>query len=322
MKKFLLFTLSFLLILSLLSCKENSDNTPGTSENTADTENVAPVETENSPADITETEAESEKAPEDTTEPATEAPVTEPAETEPADDSLFDTSWASNEFEALLPELPFTGWTTEKEGDNIYKMELGGLDDGVITDADGNTVGYGKDKEALISYLDSLSDYDFSVEETGGIEGYQYKWLVYDPEGNEIEFTCAEGYCWIEIYKLSVSEDAGNVNDTASFNTSWAGTDYPMPIPEPPFSYEVNIRDNGVMITSLNGGENGDVYHDDILDYCGKLKDAGFTEIEREGEIGVRYGRICYEFAAENSKGQHVELVDDGGGVVIYLTLN
>jgi hypothetical protein len=60
---------------------------------------------------------------------------------------------------------------------------------------------YGEDKTALIEYLDSLTGYGFSVEETGGIEGYVYEWMVTDDAGNEIEFTCAEGYCWIEILK-------------------------------------------------------------------------------------------------------------------------
>lgn len=116
------------------------------------------------------------------------------------DDTGFDTSWASNEFEALLPQLPFSGWTTKMDG-NIYKMELGGLKTETLTDAEGKTTGYGEDKTALINYLDSLSTYGFTVEETGGIEGYVYEWSVKDTNGNEIEITCAEGYCWVEIFK-------------------------------------------------------------------------------------------------------------------------
>ena len=56
------------------------------------------------------------------------------------DSGKFDTSWASNEFEALLPQLPFSGWTTKTDG-NTYKMELGGLKTETKTDADGNTIG-------------------------------------------------------------------------------------------------------------------------------------------------------------------------------------
>ena len=116
------------------------------------------------------------------------------------DDSTFDTSWANNEFEAVLPQLPFSGWTAKQDG-NTYKMELGGLKTETKTDADGNTIGYGEDKTAIINYVESLTNYGFTVEETGGIEGYVYEWSVKDAKGNEVEITCAEGYCWIEIVK-------------------------------------------------------------------------------------------------------------------------
>ena len=116
------------------------------------------------------------------------------------DSGKFDTSWASNEFEALLPQLPFSGWATKTDG-NTYKMELGGLKTETKTDADGNTIGYGEDKTAIINYVESLTGYGFTVEETGGIEGYVYEWEIKDAAGNTIEVTCAEGYCWIEIVK-------------------------------------------------------------------------------------------------------------------------
>ena len=116
------------------------------------------------------------------------------------DSGAFDTSWASNEFEALIPQLPFSGWTTKTDG-NTYKMELGGLKTETKTDTDGNTIGYGEDKTAIINYVESLTGYGFTVEETGGIEGYVYEWEIKDAAGNTIEVTCAEGYCWIEIVK-------------------------------------------------------------------------------------------------------------------------
>ena len=116
------------------------------------------------------------------------------------DSGKFDTSWASNEFEALLPQLPFSGWATKTDG-NTYKMELGGLKTETKTDADGNTIGYGEDKTAIINYVESLTGYGFTVEETGGIEGNVYEWEIKDVAGNTIEVNCAEGYCWIEIVK-------------------------------------------------------------------------------------------------------------------------
>ena len=105
----------------------------------------------------------------------------------------------------------------------------------------------------------------------------------------------------------------------AAFDTSWAGAEYEMPIPEPPFANEVEARSNGVKITSVNGGEGGDVTHSNILDYCNTLKEVGFNLDVSENVIGERYGRTCYEFSAKNAVGNSVELLDDGGGVMIFV---
>ena len=181
MKRVIALLLVAVMSLSLVACGGNE-----ISEKSGDT------------SEATTTTAESQ-------EPTDTAAHTEPTEAEttsPEDAPLtFDTSWASNDFEALLPKLPLEGWTTNQESDSVYEMELGGLNDQTIIDDNGNTIGDGEDKEKLFDYLDSLVDYGFSVEETGGIEGYEYEWLVTDPNGNEIEVTCAEGYCWITITK-------------------------------------------------------------------------------------------------------------------------
>ena len=138
----------------------------------------------------------------ESTEDKTETPNSDVtvSQDDEKDSGKFDTSWASNEFEALLPQLPLNGWTTKTDG-NTYKMELGGLKTETKTDADGNTIGYGDDKTAIINYVESLKNYGFTVEETGGIEGYVYEWEIKDAAGNTIEVSCAEGYCWIEIIK-------------------------------------------------------------------------------------------------------------------------
>lgn len=107
-----------------------------------------------------------------------------------------------------------------------------------------------------------------------------------------------------------------------AFDTGWAGDEYVMPIPEPPFAYEVNRNENTITIKATNGGQDGDVTHESILDYCEELKNAGFALDLRENEIGVRYERTCYEFYAGDSNGNSVNLLDDGGGVVIWLTIN
>ena len=137
----------------------------------------------------TNTETETKTTTEETQQPEEN---NEPAGTEPA----FDTSWASNEFEAMIPELPFTGWTVGNETDTIYELELGGLR--TANGADTAT-GFEEDKDALITYINSLPAYGFTVEETGE----NYSWLVTNDEGNTIEFMCSDGYCWITFNKAN-----------------------------------------------------------------------------------------------------------------------
>lgn len=166
MKKIIVLMLSLLLVLSMTAC--GNDTT--TDENGKNDE-----QTENATGNDVET-ADDEKE---------------------EDESAFDTSWASNDFEKLLPELPFTGWTTSQESDTTYKMELQGLNTSAATNPSDSAEPDGADKDKLISYLNSLSDYGFTVEETG--EGYQ--WNVTDANGNQMEFMCGDGLLRIEIQK-------------------------------------------------------------------------------------------------------------------------
>ena len=72
-----------------------------------------------------------------------------------------------------------------------------GLNTSAATNPSDSSEPDGADKDKLISYLDSLSDYGFTVEETGA--GYQ--WNVTDANGNKMEFMCGDGYLGIEIQK-------------------------------------------------------------------------------------------------------------------------
>lgn len=146
----------------------------------------------NSTSADTENLAETEK----TTEPTSSEAVSETPDESETGASAFDTSWASNDFEAMIPELPFKGWTVTEETDSEYKLELGGLKTGNGADT---ASGFEKDKDALITYLNSLPTYGFTLEE----KGVGYKWLVTDEKGNTITFTCGDGFCWIEFRKAS-----------------------------------------------------------------------------------------------------------------------
>lgn len=165
MKKSIVLILSLLMVLSIVACGTQT-TTDENGKNDEKTENVGKNETE------TSKEAE--------------------------DESSFDTSWASNDFEKLLPELPFTGWTTSQTNDNTYKMELQGLNTSAATNPSDSGEEDGADKNKLITYLNSLSDYGFTIEETGA----GFKWLVKDADGNQMEFMCGDGYLGIEIQKV------------------------------------------------------------------------------------------------------------------------
>ena len=135
-----------------------------------------------------------------------------------------------------------------------------------------------------------------------------------DNAATEAQTSSAE----VETVETPSESTTSNETPEAAFDTKWAGSDYEMPIPEPPFAYEIDVRDNGVKIRSTNGGVDGDVTHDNILAYCNTLKEVGFRIDVRENVIGERYGRTCYEFSGKHENGNSVELLDDGGGVVIF----
>ena len=112
-------------------------------------------------------------------------------------DSSFDTSWANNDFEKLIPELPFEGWTVKSETDTVYELEVVGLNTSAATNPPDSGEKDGADKDVFLDYIASLSDYGFNVEETA--QGYM--WLVTDINGNEIEFMIGDGGCWVTITK-------------------------------------------------------------------------------------------------------------------------
>ena len=128
-----------------------------------------------------------------------QTPTTDNSDETANDGPAFDTSWAANDFEALLPELPFTGWTTSQPDANTYKMEKTGLNTSPATNPPDSGEADGADKTKLKDYLNTLTAYGFTVEETG--TGYQ--WGVKDATGNEAEFMVGDGGCFITIKKAN-----------------------------------------------------------------------------------------------------------------------
>ena len=138
-------------------------------------------------------------------------------------------------------------------------------------------------------------------------------------EGTETESTTEDNA------ETDVTTDESTETEV-EFDKNWASAEAEILIPEPPFAYEVEMEDRGSEIVfeikATNGGENGDVTHEGILAYCEDLKNVGFSESIREGEIGERYGRTCYEFYAENGNRSAVNLIDDGAGVMILAIIS
>ena len=115
------------------------------------------------------------------------------------DTSAFDTSWAANDFEAILPKLPFAGWETSQPAAGTYKMSVTGLNTSPATNAPDSGEPDGADKEKLKDYLATLPGYGFTLVETGT----DYMWEATDTNGNKIEFMCGDGGCFITIEKAN-----------------------------------------------------------------------------------------------------------------------
>lgn len=127
-----------------------------------------------------------------------------PENSETGDDTTndapaFDTSWAANDFEAMLPKLPFEGWETSQPAAGTYKMSVSGLNTSPATNAPDSGEPDGADKEKLKDYLATLPGYGFTLVETGT----DYMWEATDTNGNKIEFMCGDGGCFITIEKAN-----------------------------------------------------------------------------------------------------------------------
>ena len=108
-----------------------------------------------------------------------------------------------------------------------------------------------------------------------------------------------------------------------SFDTSWAGADYEMPIPAPPFAAEVEFdaNRNRFFINSVDADEVKALPLDSIIDYCNTLKALGYNESLQEHELTGGTTRNGYEFYGEDGMGGCVTLFDDSHGCMLMLIL-
>lgn len=109
----------------------------------------------------------------------------EQTDTQSTNQASFDTDWASNDFEKLIPEPPFTGWTAEQTSDNTYEMETPNAN------PDGSDDYY----DTWAAYQQTLTDCGFRLD------GDVYISEGSDSNGTTVELQCGEGYAWITIIK-------------------------------------------------------------------------------------------------------------------------
>ena len=70
--------------------------------------------------------------------------------------------------------------------------------------------------------------------------------------------------------------------DKTAFDTSWAGGDYTMPVPQTPFKHSVSYSESQKMYTIINADTAEEISYDDIAAYCNILKDIGYTNVEKD----------------------------------------
>lgn len=182
MKKILVFLLIVMLAVTLAACGSEKPTT-------VDSEVVAGLTTTEGNGSM-----QSPATSPDTTQAETEAQTTAQDTT---DKTAFDTSHAKNDFEKLIPKLPFEGWHITRQTDTQYKLEVIGLNTGAATNPYNSGEPDGADKDRLLEYLNTLSTYGFTVtEKTAG-----YKWEASDKNGTTVEFMIGDGGCWVTINK-------------------------------------------------------------------------------------------------------------------------
>lgn len=106
-----------------------------------------------------------------------------------------------------------------------------------------------------------------------------------------------------------------------AFDKSWAGDQYVMPIPKPPFEeFEISGDEHEYQLISTNENEITELTRQDIIDYCKVLQDLGFTIDMQEAEIseGTDTG---YEFEATNADGVYCYIAFMEARQMVYILI-
>ena len=226
---------------------------------------------------------------------STEAPAEAPTEapTESQVETLFDTSWASNDFEKLIPQLPWTV-TGEQISDREYMIstEYDALE--YAADSD--------DYAALAAYVSALENYGFHVYAVNyGSEGTfgavaPNGWVALDSFGNKISIdlpiTSAHEDWLRAMCMVTIESASGDVVDTAALGGVLAL------LPDSIWTTSDGITaTNGFMMTKF-------IAHDAVAAYCDTLLSEGCTLVE-EGEPYMSY--INKTFVSADGQRIHVQ---------------
>ena len=179
MKKQKLAALCLVMAIVLTACGEaNTTATQETKKEPVAAEQTAETAEETVVEEIVEEIPEEESAAEET---AVAETIAEEAAEEPG--ISFDNSWASNNFEKLIPQPPFAGWTGEMTACTVYEM--------VTSEA--NADGSGNYYTEFEAYAQSLKECGYEVS------GDFNEFTARDAAGNVIELLCGDGHAWITI---------------------------------------------------------------------------------------------------------------------------
>lgn len=157
MKKIIALMLCLLIMLSAAACGSSAE----AGESAPQTETTAPTTEATQPETTEPTETVTEEA-------------TQPTQTEP--EAAFDTSWAANDFEKLIPQPPFADWESGVQSSNLYLMS-----------------NMYADEAEWAAYKDVLIAAGFDLEDVD--RGYK----GFDAMGNYFEFMCTGNQALIVI---------------------------------------------------------------------------------------------------------------------------
>lgn len=186
--------------------------------------------------------------------------------TSAASTAAFDTSWASNDFEKLIPQPPFEGWSGEETSKNVYEMET----------SQANADGSGTYYDTWAEYIQTLSDCGFTVQ------GDAYSAEGTDGNGNMVKLQCGDGYAWITIIKAAATQN--DSESISSSDNSEEGNKMPE-LPDLEWTCEEKENSKG---TKYLVYEAENVPQNVVEDYVEQLKSAGYSmdeeSFEEDGE--------------------------------------